>query len=145
MHWGLVITRKFIFRRIKKGEGQGKEKCHAKLHVSISFFRKMARRSDHWLCGCWENITPPHSLLGVTSIKAAQSPGYGDQNRHFASACAFCDARRSAATRTLSWRMGRFVSPFRLLACLLACVLACLLALPRLIPLFLLGHREIFL
>ena len=37
----------FIFRRIKKGEGQGKEKCHAKSMMSKETNERLKRDTQH--------------------------------------------------------------------------------------------------
>ena len=38
---------KFIFSRIKKGEGQGKEKCHAKSMMSKETNERLKRDTQH--------------------------------------------------------------------------------------------------
>ncbi len=48
MRW-VVRRGKFIFSRIKKGEGQGKEKCHAKSMMSKEANERLKRDTQHVL------------------------------------------------------------------------------------------------
>jgi hypothetical protein len=43
----LVYSCWFIFSRIKKGEGQGKEKCHAKSMMSKEAIERLKRDTQH--------------------------------------------------------------------------------------------------
>ena len=42
-----VFQDQFIFSRIKKGEGQGKEKCHAKSMMSKETNERLKRDTQH--------------------------------------------------------------------------------------------------
>ena len=44
---GLCLFVEFIFSRIKKGEGQGKEKCHAKSMMSKETNERLKRDTQH--------------------------------------------------------------------------------------------------
>ncbi len=42
-----MLTLLFIFSRIEKGEGQGKEKCHAKSMMSKKTSERLKRDTQH--------------------------------------------------------------------------------------------------